>query len=104
MRENRLGITENKIKAFCHRWKIAELALFGSVMREDFNMNSDVDVLVSFSSGVVWSLLEQIKMNQELSELIGRKVDLISKRAIEKNQNWIIRNEILNSAETIYAA
>ncbi len=104
MIKNKLGITAYLLNDFCHRWKISELALFGSVIRDDYNKDSDIDVLVTFLPDVIWSLLDHVKMVQELSELFGRRVDLISKRAISMNNNWIIREEILNSAETIYVA
>jgi len=104
MRKNHLEINEHQLKDFCHRWKISELALFGSVLRDDFRNDSDIDAIVTFLPDVIWSLLDQVKMEQEISEFLGRSVDLISKRAIEMNKNWIIREEILNSAETIYAA
>lgn len=104
MRANNLEISENQLIDFCHRWKVSELALFGSVTRGDYNKDSDIDTLVTFFPGVTWSLLDQVKMEQELSDLFGRSVDLITRRALEMNDNWIIREEILKSAEIIYAA
>ena len=79
-------------------------AFFGSVLRDDFRPDSDVDVLVTFAPGVEWSLFDHIAMEEELSALLGRKVDLISRRAIERSSNWIRRKAILETAEPFYAA
>ncbi len=92
------------ITHFCHRWKITELALFGSILREDFRPDSDVDVLVSFAPEALWSLLDHASMEEELESLVGRKVDLVTRRAVERSTNWIRREEILQSARPYYAA
>ncbi len=99
-----LNIPKEKIVDFCRRWKITEFALFGSVLREDFSPESDVDVLVSFAPDARWSLLDHVEMQDELKIIFGRNVDLISKRGIERSRNPIRRKEILESAEVIYAA
>ena len=92
----------SEIAKFCQRWLIHELALFGSVLRDDFDSNSDVDVLVTFSPEANWGLLDHVQMQQELQALLRRNVDLISKRALERSRNWMLRNEILNTAETLF--
>jgi hypothetical protein len=92
------------IAAFCQRWQITELAFFGSVLRDDFRPDSDVDVLVTFAPGMEWSLFDHIAMEEELSALIGRKVDLVSRRVIECSNNWIRRKAILETAEPFYGA
>ena len=89
---------------FCHRWRIKELALFGSVLRDDFKSGSDVDVLVTFEPDADWSLLDHIQMEEELSRILGRRVDLISKRAVERSHNWIRKQAILNNAKVVYAS
>jgi predicted nucleotidyltransferase len=91
----------HELEAFCQRWKIHELALFGSVLRGDFDANSDIDLLVSFSEDAKWSLFDHVQMEIDLSRLFNRDVDLVSKRAVEKSSNWIRRREILESAETV---
>lgn len=96
-------IDEDKIEAFCRRWKIAELALFGSVLRDDFAAESDVDVLVSFLPDAEWSLLDHQAMEEELAGIVGHKVDLVSRRGIERSRNWIRREAILSGAQRIYA-
>ena len=89
---------------FCRRWKIVEMALFGSALREDFRPDSDLDLLVRFAPEARWSLFDHGRMEQELEELLGREVDLLSRAAVEASPNWIRRREILESARTLYAA
>ncbi len=91
------------ITQFCQHWKIKELAVFGSVLREDFSDQSDVDVLVTFGLGAEWSLIDHIQMEEELESILGRPVDLLTKKSVEQSQNWIRREAILNSAEVVYA-
>jgi uncharacterized protein len=82
---------------------ISELAVFGSVLREDFRPESDVDVLASFEPDAEWSLLDHVAMQEELSGIVGRRVDLISRRAVERSSNGIRRRAILETAEPLYA-
>jgi uncharacterized protein len=89
---------------FCQRWGVAELSLFGSVLRDDFKPDSDIDVLFRFLPGVRCGLLGLAQMREELETLFGREVDLVSKSPIERSQNWIRRNNILSAAQVIYAA
>jgi hypothetical protein len=100
----RLALDRNLIAGYCRRWKIAEFSLFGSVLREDFSAESDVDVLVTFAADAQWSLFDHIDMQDELGALLGRKVDLVTRRAVERSKNWILRNAILESAEPFYVA
>jgi predicted nucleotidyltransferase len=95
-------ISSIQIRTFCQRWKIQELALFGSALRDDFGPESDIDLLVSFESEADWSLLEHVQMQLELQELLGRNVDLVSKRALKRSENWIRREEILQTASPIF--
>ena len=90
--------------AFCRRWKVRELAVFGSALREDFRPDSDVDLLVTFEPDANWGLLEQVTMENELAVLLRRRVDLVSRRAIERSTNWIRRQAILDSAEVVHVA
>src|SRR5450756_1287519 len=99
-----IAIDRERIAEFCRRWKIVEFSLFGSVLRDDFRPDSDVDVLVSFASDARWSLFDHVAMEDELSTMIGRKVDLVSRRAIERSENWIRRKAILGSAEPVHVA
>jgi hypothetical protein len=95
---------QEQLADFCRRWQINELALFGSALRDDFGQESDVDILVTFASGAEWGLLDHVNMEMELSGLLGCKVDLLTRRAVENSPNWILRREILNTAEVIYGA
>jgi predicted nucleotidyltransferase len=104
MRQTVIELPQDEIRRFCQRWQIKELAFFGSVLRDDFGPDSDLDVLVTFAPEADWSLLDHVKMEQELEDLLQRKVDLISKRAVEQSQNWIRRQEILNTAQVIFSS
>jgi predicted nucleotidyltransferase len=99
-----IPILTRDIAEFCRKWQISELSLFGSALRPDFRPDSDLDILVSFSPEADWSLLDHIRMAEDLGELFGRRVDLVSRRAVERSQNWMRRKSILESAEVIYAA
>ena len=100
----RIPIPQGEIAALCRRWKIIELALFGSVLRDDFGPDSDVDVLVRFDPRARHTLLDIVQIQDELSSVFGRGTDLIERAAVEKSPNHIRREAILQSAETIYAA
>jgi predicted nucleotidyltransferase len=99
-----LELAGPEVAAFCRRWRVRELAVFGSALREDFRPDSDVDVLVTFEPEANWGLLEQATMESELAALLGRRVDLVGRRAIERSANWIRRKAILDSAEVVHVA
>jgi predicted nucleotidyltransferase len=92
-----------QMQQFCQRWQITELAIFGSILREDFGPDSDVDVMVTFAPEASWSVFDHVQMQEELSELLGREVDLITRRAVEQSSNWMRRKSILDSAEILYS-
>lgn len=94
-------ISESRIADFSRRWKIAELALFGSVLRDDFAEDSDVDVLVSFDPAATWSLWDLTAMQDELASIIGRKVDLVEKEGL---RNPFRRQFILSGRKVIHVA
>jgi len=97
------GIDKTMLASFCRRWKIVELALFGSVLRPDFGENSDIDILATFAEDARWSPLDHVAMEEELTALLMRKVDLSSRRSVERSTNWIRRREILQTAERWHA-
>jgi len=101
---NHLQIPQDKIADFCRRYRIRKLALFGSVLREDFRPDSDVDVLVEFEPEAHYGLFALARMQSELEEIFGRDVHLVERPAIENSRNYIRRKAILNSAETVYAS
>ncbi len=96
-----LAVSDDRIADFCRRWKITEMSLFGSVVREDFRPDSDIDVLVSFDAGAGWSLLDVVTIKEELTALLGRPVDLIEESAL---RNPYRRAAILESRQVVYAA
>ena len=99
-----ITIDQQQLQAFCVRWHISALALFGSVLRDDFRPDSDVDVLVTFAPDTRYTLFDLAKIALDLEEVLGRPVDLLERRWIEASHNPIRRQEILTSAEEIYRA
>ena len=92
------------IKNFCNRWSISELAFFGSVLREDFRADSDIDVLVQFRPESERTLFDLVRIQEELSGILDRNVDLVSRNGIESSRNHVRKSEILNTAKVIYEA
>ncbi|MCL5966707.1 MAG: nucleotidyltransferase family protein [Deltaproteobacteria bacterium] len=95
---------KSEIAASCRWWKISEMALFGSVVREDFRADSDIDVLVSFAPDAEWCFLDHVRMEQELEGILGRKVDLVTRKAVERSGNRARREAVLSAARIIHAA
>ena len=100
----RIPLDREKISDFCKKWQIVELSFFGSVLRDDFRPESDVDVLVSFSPDARWGLFDLVHMEQELKAILGKTVDLVDRRGVEASPNYIRRRHILQSAEAVYVA
>jgi uncharacterized protein len=99
-----IPVDKKTIKIFCNRWRISELAFFGSVLREDFRTGSDIDVLVQFHPESEHTLFDLVRMQEELSGILGRNVDLVPRSGIESSRNHFRKNEILNSAKVFYEA
>ena len=95
------GVPKDRIAEFCRRWKIVELSLFGSVLRDDLRPESDVDVLVTFARDARHSLFDIVHMKDELRKIFGREVDLVQENLLD---NPFRRREILRTKELIYAA
>jgi predicted nucleotidyltransferase len=89
---------KEKLRDFCRRWKITEFSLFGSVVRDDFGPESDVDVMVKAAADAGWSLFDIVNMENELAEIFGRPVDLCEREAVEESRNPYRRGSILSSA------
>ena len=100
----RIPIDNDKIADYCRRWSISEFALFGSVIRDDFKPDSDVDVLVKFAPVTHYSLFDLVRMQDELSDMLGRNVDLVEWEAVERSENYIRRKHIMSSLERFYVA
>ena len=96
-----IDISQDRLAGFCRKWKVTELALFGSILRDDFGPRSDIDILVTFRPEAVWSLWDLLDMRDELRELFGREIDLIEKDAL---RNPFRRHEILKNYKVVYAA
>jgi predicted nucleotidyltransferase len=101
MIRTKIDIPMDKIIAFCRKWKIKEFSLFGSVLREDFDPDSDVDVMVSFEEHAGWDLFDWVDMIEELKAIFGRNVDLVEKGTI---RNPFRRHSIMTTREVLYAA
>jgi uncharacterized protein len=99
-----LDLPISQIKELCDRWQITEFALFGSVLRDDFKPISDIDVLITFTPNARKGLLTLARIKHELEELLGREVDLATKRSVEQSQNTSRSQSILESAQVIYVA
>ena len=101
---SRHGITLpiGPIAEFCRRWKIRELAVFGSFLREDFGDHSDIDLLIDPTTGSSWTFSDLLAMEQEMATLLGRKVELVERASVERSRNYIRRRHILATAEPIY--
>jgi len=97
----KIDVPRDKIAGFCRKWQVTELALFGSVLRDDFGPDSDVDVLVTLAPEAPWSLFEWVDMIDELKAIFGREVDLVEKDAL---RNPFRRVAILSTKQVIYAA
>ncbi|ABB56065.1 nucleotidyltransferase family protein [Synechococcus elongatus] len=91
-----------KVTEFCHKWKVTELALFGSVLRHDFRPDSDIDIMVDFHPDFCPTFQTLDLMEAELKTIFQREVDLITRQGIESSLNYLRRHEILSSAQIIY--
>jgi predicted nucleotidyltransferase len=101
MRQIGITIPQEEIGRFCRKWKISEMALFGSVLSDDFRPESDIDVLVTFKDDAGWGLFDIVDMSDELASIFGRKVDLVEKDSLK---NPFRKEAILGANEIIYAA
>ncbi len=96
----RIDLPGEKIAEFCRRWKVTEFGLFGSVLRDDFRPDSDVDVLVTFAVDAGWSLFDLVEMQEELKAILGHEVELVEREGL---RNPFRRREILRNLQVVYA-
>lgn len=101
LRKNGVFLDYSDVIRLCEKYFINELSVFGSSIRDDFNQNSDVDILVSFDQNSKITLFDIIELENEFAKLIGRKVDIVEKESLK---NPIRKNKILSTREIIYAA
>ena len=99
-----IAVDHRGLESLCHRWGVIELELFGSALRDDFHPDSDVDLLVSFADDRRPSLTTLVQMEDELERLLGRKVDLLVRRSVERSDNYIRREHILSHRQPLYVA
>ena len=102
MELNNSQLPMKQIEDFCARWKVSEFALFGSILREDFRCDSDVDVMVQFHPDSHPTLFDLVQMEDELQQIFNRDVDLVTRKGITNSRNYLRRQAILNSAQIIY--
>lgn len=98
----RLEVAPGDLAAFCRQWNIAKLEVFGSLLREDFDDESDVDFLVSFEPGKGPAGLSWFQIKEELAQLVGRKVDVLDRRLVEQSRNLYRRHHILHEATAVH--
>ena len=98
-----IDISPDRIADFCRKWRIQELSLFGSVLRDDFRPDSDIDMVATFDPDTQHTLLDLVRMERELANLYGgRAVDLGDYQSVLNDHNDVRRDSILNTLETIY--
>lgn len=102
MKPKNIEVPIEHIKEFCDRWQIIEFALFGSVLRDDFRPDSDIDMMVQFASEAHPTFLDLSVMENELKTIFQQDIDLITRKGIESSRNYLRRKEILASAQVIY--
>ena len=100
----KVNIDRERLAQFCRQRGIEELSLFGSALRQDFSDTSDVDLLVTFKPQSHPTLFDFVRMQEELSQLFHRPVDLVSRRGLERSANYLRRTGILSTAQPLYAA
>jgi len=103
IQETSLALPVSELAGFCSRWQISALELYGSASRGGLRPDSDLDFLVTFRSGADWSLFDHVRMKRELESLTGRQVDLMTRRALERSHNWLLRKEVLRNARVVFS-
>ena len=98
------NVADDDLGAFCRRWRVSELALYGSALRDDFSPDSDIDILVTFAPDARRTLFDLARVQDELGDLLGRRVDLVERAAVERSENYVRRRHILSTARPMYVA
>lgn len=97
-----IDVPMDDIRAFCERWGIVKFAFFGSVLRDDFGPESDLDVLAWFNPDSQHTLLDHIRMEQELTDLFEKKVEIVNRKALDEDHNRERALAILEGAHVIW--
>ncbi len=101
----RIDLPLEAIEALCRKYGVEELSVFGSVLRDDFQPDSDVDFLVRFKNEDAGPWMAKLTdLEEDLSRLLGRRVDVVTRAAVEQTENYLRRAHILNSAKVVYVA
>jgi predicted nucleotidyltransferase len=100
----RIPVDHARLASLCQQRRVSELSLFGSVLRDDFRPDSDIDVLVTFAPDVQPALDDLLDLQDELAALFGRPVDLLERRALERERNYVLRRHVLEHLEPLYVA
>jgi hypothetical protein len=98
----RLGLKSSEIVAFCQHWGIVKMSLFGSILRDDFRADSDIDLLITFAPNVRQGLLTLAQIKNTLESRLQRPIDLVLEASVKMSDNWMRQQEILSTAQTIY--
>ena len=102
MKVQNIDIPLEKVKIFCDLWKVRQFALFGSVLRDDFQPTSDIDVMVQFEPDAFVTFVNLEDMEAKLVTIFDRKIDLVTRDGIKNSRNYLRREESLNSAKVVY--
>ena len=95
-------INTDHLNQLCQHWKVSELAVFGSALHENYPLESDLDLLISFKEDAHWGLFDLVRMESELEGIFGREIDLVEKNAVINSANYLRRKGILDDAQIIY--
>ena len=95
---------KKEIERFCRTWKIQDLLAFGSITTDHFHPTSDIDLVADFQPGMHPTLIQLAQMEEELERIFDRKIDLLTRKSVEKSRNYIRKKAILSTMERIYAA
>jgi uncharacterized protein len=102
MKINTIELPLEEIAKFCQQWQITEFSLFGSVLRDDFRPDSDIDILIDFDPQAHPTFFDLVKMEEQLKTLFQRDIDLLTRKGIETSRNYLRRHAILSTAQLIY--
>ncbi len=94
----------DELAAFCEKWRIVKLSVFGSILRDDFRPDSDVDFLAEFEEGAKRDFRKEFDMEEELESIVGRRVDILDARLVRGSSNPYRRQEIFGTAESLIDA
>ncbi len=100
----RIELDQAMIAAFCEKWRIIELSLFGSVLTDEFGPESDVDAMVTFAKDAKWTVIDLVHMERDFAAIAGRNDDLMTRSGVELMDYYIRRDSILRGSHVYYAA